>query len=86
MTHRAEAQWKREQFMSKHAPGDGCKVLASRDREGAGDVIGRIGEAAKPAVPELVKLLHHHDYMLAETAANALKAIDPAAATKAGGK
>ncbi len=48
--------------------------------------LGRIGSAGKPAVPELVKLLTHHDPMLAATAADALKAIDPGAAKKAGEK
>src|SRR5262249_39634972 len=47
------------------------------DRYMAVRALGRIGEAAKPAVPELVKLLHHHDYMLATTVTNSLKTIDP---------
>jgi HEAT repeat protein len=48
--------------------------------------LGRIGAAGKPAVGELVKLLTHADQQLAAAAAQALKAIDPDAAKKAGVK
>jgi HEAT repeat protein len=41
--------------------------------------LGRMGAAAKPAVPELRKLLTHHDPMLSIAAAAALAAIDPTA-------
>lgn len=39
--------------------------------------IGRIGVPAKAAVPELLKLVNHHDVALATTAAAAIKAISP---------
>jgi len=48
--------------------------------------LGRIGVAAKSAVPELVKLLTHHDTALATAAATALKLINPETAKKPDGK
>lgn len=48
--------------------------------------LGRIGAPAKPAVPELLKLISHHDLALAATASAALKAIDPDATKKPGVK
>ncbi|MBA4064680.1 MAG: hypothetical protein C0501_13390 [Isosphaera sp.] len=57
--------------------GDNERYMAVR-------ALGRVGPAAKAAVPELVKLLAHPDAQLAATAAAALKAVDPAAAKKAG--
>ena len=59
--------------------GDNERYMAAR-------ALGRIGTSAKPAAPELVKLLNHHDGALAATAAESLKAIDPEAAQKAGVK
>jgi HEAT repeat protein len=50
------------------------------ERYMAARALGRIGPAAKPALPELKKLLRHTDPMLALTAAEAIKAIE------AGGK
>ena len=48
------------------------------ERYMAARALGRIGSAAKPALPELTKLLTHHDAALAATAAAAIKAIEPA--------
>jgi HEAT repeat protein len=56
------------------------------ERYMAARLLGRIGAPAKPAVPELRKLLTHPDPALAEAAAEAHKAIDPEAAKKAGSK
>jgi len=46
--------------------------------------LGRIGSAAKEAVPALVRRLTHYDGFLAEAAGEALRKIDPEAAKKAG--
>jgi HEAT repeat protein len=46
--------------------------------------LGRIGPAAKEAVPALVRRLAHYDMDLAEAAAQALRQIDPHAAKAAG--
>jgi HEAT repeat protein len=59
---------------------------SDNDRYMAVRALGRIGAAGKPAVGELLKLLTHPDAMLAAAAAQALKAIDPEAAKKAGVK
>ncbi len=58
--------------------GDNERYMAVR-------ALGRIGTAAKPAVPEILKLITHHDLALAATAKMALKVIDPEATKKAGG-
>ncbi len=44
--------------------------------------LGRIGKDAKPAVPELLKLINHRDHALATAARAALKLIDPDALKK----
>jgi HEAT repeat protein len=54
------------------------------ERYMAARALGRVGSAAKPAVPELLKLVNHADAALAATAAESVKAIDPDAAKKAG--
>lgn len=59
--------------------GDNERYMAAR-------ALGRIGADAKPAVPELLKLLGHPDEHLDATARTALKAIDPDAAKNAGVK
>ncbi len=59
--------------------GDNERYMAAR-------ALGRIGADAKPAVPELLKLLGHPDGHLDATARAALKAIDPDAAKNAGVK
>jgi HEAT repeat protein len=46
--------------------------------------LGRIGNDAKIAVSELLKLIRHHDDALATAARTALKQIDPEAAKNAG--
>jgi HEAT repeat protein len=46
--------------------------------------LGRIGPRAKEAVPALARRLAHYDNYLVETAANALRQIDPEAAKAAG--
>lgn len=56
------------------------------ERYMAARALGRIGADAKDAVPELLKLAEHRDYAVAAAARTALKAIDPAAAAKAGVK
>ena len=45
--------------------------------------IGKFGAQAKPAVPMLIELLNDPQPAIRAAAANALKAIDPAAAAKA---
>jgi hypothetical protein len=42
----------------------------------AARALSRIGPPAKPALPELTKLLRHPDPMLAATAADAIKKIE----------
>lgn len=59
---------------------------SENERYMAARALGRIGADAKDAVPELVKLVGHRDYALAAAARTALKAVDPAAAAKAGVK
>ena len=54
-------------------------------RQAAVDALGRIGPDARDAIPALKEVLGAtEDPVLAEKAAEALKLIDPAAATKAG--
>jgi HEAT repeats len=47
-------------------------------------VLGEFGEQARPAVPALLQYLNDKDDFVRYETTNALKAIDPAAATKAG--
>jgi HEAT repeat protein len=54
------------------------------ERYMAARALGRMGNAAKVAVPELLKLINHRDIALATAARTAIKAIDPEAAKKAG--
>ncbi|MBM3979662.1 MAG: hypothetical protein FJ304_05150 [Planctomycetes bacterium] len=57
--------------------GDNERYMAAR-------ALGRIGADAKPALPELLKLIDHPDDALAATARAAAQAIDPEAAKAAG--
>jgi HEAT repeat protein len=50
---------------------------SDNERYMAARALSRIGPAAKPALPELTKLLRHPDPALAATAADAIKKIDP---------
>lgn len=59
---------------------------SENERYMAARALGRVGADAKDAVPELTKLVNHRDHALATAARTALKAIDPAAAAKAGVK
>ncbi|MFM8271864.1 MAG: HEAT repeat domain-containing protein, partial [Gemmata sp.] len=61
-------------------------TAGENERYMAARALGRIGAAAKAAVPELVRLIDHRDDALARSARAALKAIDPEAATSAGVK
>ncbi len=59
---------------------------SENERYMAARALGRIGADAKPAVPELLKLIDARDPDLATTARTALRLIDPDAAKKAGVK
>ena len=61
------------------AEGENERYMAAR-------ALGRIGNDAKIAVSELLKLIDHRDDALATAARTALKQIDPEAAKKAGVK
>jgi len=47
-------------------------------------VLGRMGSEAKVAVPALIESLNHQDPYVRDAAADALRRIDPSAATKVG--
>jgi HEAT repeat protein len=61
-------------------------VAGARMRKRAADALARMGPAAKPAVPALTVALADQFLTVREAAAEALKKIDPEAATKAGMK
>jgi HEAT repeat protein len=59
-------------------------VAGARMRKRAADALARMGPAAKPAVPALTVALADQFLTVRQAAAEALKKIDPEAATKAG--
>ena len=56
----------------------------SRVRHAAATTLGRMGQAARPAVPALLEALQDKDEDVRRQAAAAVQAIDPEAAKKAG--
>jgi hypothetical protein len=63
---------------------DALKDKDERVRQGAATSLGRMGEAARAAVPALIDILKDEDKDVRSQAAGALKKIDPEAARKAG--